>query len=87
MSGITAAATARCQSPGSGGGSSSGQSSAGRSIGKNSGSDKTATVTAVGAAVHSPPDRVVSPVFLGGLRPHTYRVYMDGRLVEEHHGY
>ncbi len=27
------------------------------------------------------------PRLLGGLRPHTYRVYVDEQLVEEHHGF
>jgi hypothetical protein len=27
------------------------------------------------------------PRFLGGLRRHKYRVYVDGKLVEEHYGF
>lgn len=27
------------------------------------------------------------PVLLGGLWPNKYRVFVDGRMTEEHHGY
>jgi hypothetical protein len=27
------------------------------------------------------------PALLGGLFPNTYRVFVDGRMTEEHHGY
>jgi hypothetical protein len=27
------------------------------------------------------------PVFAGGLRPNEYRVFVDGKMTEEHHGY
>jgi hypothetical protein len=27
------------------------------------------------------------PVLLGGLQPNTYRVFVDGCVTEEHHGY
>ena len=27
------------------------------------------------------------PLLLAGLRPHKYRVNVDGKLVEEHHGF
>ena len=27
------------------------------------------------------------PVLFGGLRPNKYRVFVDGQMTEEHHGY
>ena len=27
------------------------------------------------------------PLLLAGFRPHTYRVFVDGKLIDTHHGY